>query len=272
MLEEEKKMKLWPFSKRNIERKIALTVPGPSPWYLRSPWASINTPRGTWQWAFYDSPTLAGMSRLLSPDGDTVLFLDFNCYFQSLTESRVLIWYEVGNPEKEQYENPHIVFTILTLPALTPIHDHEQAATELRKSKQQIRADGGNSTTFKFFTTVGEGKHPISPSTEFNTLPEQLVLADFGAENARSNHYDKMFRAVFAFNFQEKQVTVLPQIWFNQGSYDFGYQWITRVQREKETGQIVGEGIRLGNFRLDTTGMQVQEWLHKDAFYHPEQL
>jgi hypothetical protein len=63
---------------------------------------------------------------------------------------------------------------------------------------------------------------------------------------------------------------VLPQKWFNGGKYDFGYQWITRVQRDPRTGQIVGEGIRLGNFLLDRSGTEIQEWLHEDIFYHPE--
>ena len=63
---------------------------------------------------------------------------------------------------------------------------------------------------------------------------------------------------------------LLPQKWFNEGNYDFGYQWITRVERNKKTGRIVGEGIRLGNFELDSTSTQIGRWLEQDVFYHPE--
>lgn len=63
---------------------------------------------------------------------------------------------------------------------------------------------------------------------------------------------------------------VAPQDWFNQGPYDFGYQWITRMARLPDVGEIVGEGIRLGVFRLDSPCRQIAECLVTDTFYHPE--
>jgi hypothetical protein len=150
---------------------------------------------------------------------------------------------------------------------LRPFANAEAAAERMRTEKRKVVFEGGDPLVFEFLSTTGEGIHSISPPIPFLELPELLVLADFGSEG--SNHFDKMFRAIFAFNFRMRQVSVIPQQWFNEGNYDFGYQWITRVQRD-EAGQIVGEGIRLGNFRLDQSATQVQEWLHKDAFYHPE--
>ena len=85
------------------------------------------------------------------------------------------------------------------------------------------------------------------------------MLADYGLE--AGNHFDTMFRAIFAIDFAAGRVSVLPQRWYNEGPYDFTYQWITRVQREPATGRIVGEGIRLGYFRLDASGTQVEAWL-----------
>jgi hypothetical protein len=49
-------------------------------------------------------------------------------------------------------------------------------------------------------------------------------------------------------------VDVVPQPWFGNGKFDFGYQWITRVTREHTQGNLVGDGIRIGAFLLDSTG------------------
>lgn len=181
------------------------------------------------------------------------------------------MWYEAGRQAQDKSETPKIMFTILNLAALIPFKNPRDIATDVKMKKERIRFQGGLPTAYDVSTTLHEGTHPISPPAEFADIKELLVLADFGPKENSSNHWDKMCRAIFVFDFKAKQVTVLPQKWFNEGKYDFGYQWITRVQRDTKTGQIVGEGIRLGNFRLDPSGMQIQEWLHKDVFYHPEQ-
>lgn len=256
-------MALW--SRRN---KIPLTVPGPSPWYLRAPWASLVTSGGRWTWNFYDEPKLAGLSRLIAPNKTTVLLLDFGCYVFPLTNDRILIWHESGREEATKTGPPKITFLILQLNELHPFADHSSAAADMRDTKRWIRFEGTSSVVFEVPTEVCEGEHAISPPASFVELLEILVLADYGSDVG--NHFDKMFRAIFAFDFKERRLTVLPQQWFNEGDYDFGYQWITRVQRESTTGQIVGEGIRLGNFRLAPSATQIAEWLHKDVFYHPE--
>lgn len=241
--------------------KIEVTTPGPSPWYLRGARARLNTRKGSWIWEIYDGPTLSGLSRLLSPEGETVLFVDFNCYVQPLSGGCLIGWYEMGR---------RVIFTILDLDTLIPLREHLKIAAEIRSKKSRIWFHGGEARIYEVSTALGEGTHSIFPPAEFADLPELLVLADFGPGEDVSNHWDKMYRAIFAFDFKSRQVTVLPQKWFNGGKYDFGYQWITRVQRDPITGQIVGEGIRLGNFLLDRSGTQVQEWLHEDIFYHPE--
>ena len=255
-------MKLWFRRKR-----ISLSVPGPSPWYLRAPWAPLRTSQGTWTWGFYDGPKLAGLSYLKSPSGKAVLLLDFNLYVLPLPKDRILLWYESGR-EREASPPARITFLILALDGLRPLADLNAVADEMRTKKDRIIFEGGDPFVYEFSSNVSEGIHTLAPPPPFLELPELLVLADYGPEGG--NHFDKMFRAIFAFDFKANRVTVIPQRWFNEGTYDFGYQWITRVQREEKTGQIVGEGIRLSNFRLDQSGTQIQEWLHKDVFYHPE--
>lgn len=255
-------MNLWPFFKKTI----TFTVPGPSPWYLRPPTASLRTPAGVWKWAFYEGPPLAGLTRLITPQGATVLFLDFGCYVQQLSDDRILIWYEVN---KSSDLKRLIVFTILSLQKLQAFEDPQTAASTMRKEKRRTSYRGGDPQLFEFVTAIEAGEHMLLTPAAFSGLKEQLVLADFGPGEALSNHYDKMFRAIFAFDFSRKRVLVFPQKWFNEGNYDFGYQWITRVQRDMD-GSIIGEGIRLGVFQLDATATQIKAWLVEDVFYHPE--
>jgi hypothetical protein len=204
----------------------------------------------------------------MTPEKATVLLLDFYCYVLPLTHDRVLVWNESGREKDATVTPPRITFVILSLNQLRAYSDREGAAEALKDQKAKVAYEGGDPVVFEAPTNMEEGTYPISAPKPFLELPEVLVLADYGSE--AGNPFDKMFRAIFAFDFKGGQVTVLPQRWFNDGSYDFGYQWITRVQREPASGQIVGEGIRLGKFRLDRSATQVKEWLHRDAFYHPE--
>jgi hypothetical protein len=250
--------------------KILFSAPGPSPWYLRLPGAVINTKEGQWTWDSYDDNKRSGICRLISPNKQSVLFLDFQCYVMFLPYDRILIWYESGRDNNEKSFIPKIVFTILNIHNLKKFSNHKDAAKKLREEKLYILYNGDSASTFIFNSTIDEGIYPIDAPLEFKELEEILVLADYGPTKYISNYYDKMFRAIFSFRFNLNEVEVFPQKWFNEGSYDFGYQWITRVARNKETGRIVGEGIRLGNFELDSSSTQIEKWLEQDAFYHPE--
>jgi hypothetical protein len=81
-------------------------VPGPSPWYLRAPWAAPKTSLGEWEWESYEGPRLAGLSGLLNPQKKTVLLLDFGFYASSLPGDRLLVWYESGREKNKTTEVP----------------------------------------------------------------------------------------------------------------------------------------------------------------------
>lgn len=62
------------------------------------------------------------------------------------------------------------------------------------------------------------------------------------------------------------EIAVHPQSWFNEGDYDFGYQWPMLVTREQKSKAVVGYGLRLGVFILDSTLSNVEQWLREDLF------
>ncbi len=242
-----------------------LTAPGPSPWYLAAPSAAPTTAAGGWTWARREEPESGGFSTLLTPDGEPVLRIDSHCYVCPLPDDRLLAWHVSDGHASDTAAAPHVTFVVLELNALVSLRGIGVVGRDVDAFRRWLWFDGGSPVSFSFRTDVGEGTHTLAPPVEFRALPELLVLADYGSE--RSNGFDRMYRAIFAFDFSAGCVSVLPQRWFNEGKYDFSYEWITRVQREPATGRIVGEGIRLGNFRLDASGTQVEAWL--DESFQP---
>ena len=238
-----------------------LTAPGPTPWYLEAPEvATLQTSRGPWTWQARHRAELEGMSCLRAPDGRAALLLGMGCYVLPLADDRILVWYEHRRSAAATgVDRPVIVFTVLHLNDLQPLADLKTAALDMKSADRTMAFEGGNPVVLEVPTDVSEGVHAMTTPKAFVDLPEILVLADYGSE--AGNHFDKMFRAIFAVDFKAGRVAVLPQRWFNEGSYDFSYEWITRVQRETATGRIVGEGIRLGYFRLDASGTQLEAWL-----------
>jgi hypothetical protein len=255
--------------RRKIGTQPKFDPPGPSPWYLRG--RTIESEAGYLTWADYgNDPVLAGVSRLTGSHGKDVLLLDFYCYVRPLHNGRILLWYENTRNLENMLINSFVHFDIIDICSAEPISDSRAEAERMRKEKSYRVFHTKPLVQFTYFTTVEPGKHVLRDvPPALAEAGEILVLADYCPGGKPSNQYDCMCRAIFAFAFADNQVEVIPQDWFNNGAYDFGYQWITRVGRDSKTQQIFGEGIRLGFFRLDTTGWTVEEWLVTDPFYRP---
>jgi hypothetical protein len=120
-------------------------------------------------------------------------------------------------------------------------------------------------------TDLAPGRRSLEFLEPFSDLPELLILAEGLYGRALVTSPGSRL-AIFVIRPSDKSVTVIPQDWFNQGDYDFGYQWPTRVARDPESGRIFGEGIRIGAFRLNEAGNQVEKWFIQDPFYGPGSL
>ncbi|HOE26576.1 MAG: hypothetical protein IT574_01145 [Candidatus Aureabacteria bacterium] len=255
--------------RQRSEQPSRFDPPGPSPWYLRG--RKIETSAGILTWAdFGNHPVLAGVSRLQTRESADVMLLDFGCYFSPLESGLILLWYEHARNDDDPTTNPFIHFDIIDPSGLTPIEDASSEADRMRKGKQHRVFAPPAIADFTCFTALPSGRHNLADlPPAFATIEETLVLADYCPNGKPSNYFDQMCRAIFAFDFRGGRVEVIPQDWFNDGKYDFGYQWITRVARDPDTGRILGDGIRLGFFRLDETARHVDEWLTSDPFYGP---
>lgn len=245
------------------------TVPGPSPWYLARAGTEVQRGDETLRWrAAGEEAPAAGRSLLTTPTGDVLAVADFNCYVQPLHDGRLLVWYaeEVG-------EGPllrrSMRFRIIDLEQLRPIPD-SAATFAVLGQHSRFYVVSGDVATFTLSTALADGVHRIDLSAEMKSLGELLVLAHSTADGRRENHFDAMHLRLWILDTTHSQLEIIPQDWFNEGPYDFGYQWVTRVARLPGSGEIVGEGIRLGVFKLDASKRQIAEWLAEDIFYQPQ--
>lgn len=229
---------------------------GPSPWALRNRMPVVGKVKYQFQETLPGDGNLAGMTSLQNSKGETLLVLDFHCYLRILNDGKVLLWRESGEKSARR-----IVFDCFKLSTLQPVSDPRAIATETRRGKLGV-APLKDSERWEVSPYLTDGTHPISVPHDWSCFEETLLLAD----HADVNGYDKMARAIFAFNWINRRVEVFPQDWFNTGNYDFGYQWIARVARRSD-GSIIGEGIRLGHFELDETNRKVKKWFNSDPFY-----
>jgi hypothetical protein len=228
---------------------------GPSPWGLPSHFTV-----GAETFRFVEAKTsdgaLVGLTSLEDSKGNTILILDFHYYARILPDGATLLWRELGEKNATR-----IVFDCFSLLGLQPIRDPKRTADKIRRNKLGVSAVPG-SQRWEISPQLDAGVHSLSIPYDWSRFEETLVLA----HHRESDFFRKMASAIFAFNWVERRVDVFPQDWFNTGSYDFGYQWITRVARHRD-GKIVGDGTRLGRFELDETNRSIKKWLTSEIFY-----
>lgn len=244
-------------------------VPGPSPWYLERSGTEMRCASGELRWhSAGNTPPAAGKSVLQTAGGETIAVTDFQCYVQPLAGHRVLVWY--GEETGEGAALRHAMrFRIFDCDQLRPIRDRPAAYAHLGK-ESRFYAEAEELATVALSTALEDGVHSLTLPDALRGAGELLVLAHSTAGGRRENHFDTMHLRLWILDTAAGRLEVIPQDWFNSGSYDFGYQWVTRMAWLGGTSAIVGEGIRLGVFRLDASRRQIAEWLVEDIFYQPE--
>jgi hypothetical protein len=229
---------------------------GPSPWA----WTNRSHVMANHKYRFRalgEGKDYAGVTQVINESEQTILLLDFGCYARLMDDATCLLWWEGGSKESRLIE-----FHIVAFNEMRAIPDPFSAAKEMRERKEFTTPI--TSTAFLSINPwMAQGEYPLKCSDQFSRFEETLVLAD---HQSGGNGWDKAYRAIFVFDWVQRKITILPQDWFNDGKYDFGYQWIARVARTT-TGSIVGDGIRLGSFELDESGKQVKHWLAQNEFH-----
>ena len=231
----------------DVARAIS-QAPGPSPWYY-SQQPPLSSDAGPLIWKQLPTERSVGVG-LVDAQGDYRLVLGYYSYAMPISRSRILVWYEAGEP-------PHpmigIAASILEIADLSPLEKKTVEARRPRSHAPKLIFNGGQVASTTIPASLKTGLNRFVFPAAFKNLPETLMLGDNSSIPGTG-----MKRSIYCLRPNEEDIEVLPQDWFNLGNFDFGYQWITKVVRDPQSGRIVGTGIRLKSFVLDESGRQIE--------------
>ena len=101
-------------------------------------------------------------------------------------------------------------------------------------------------------TLVAREERTLVFPEELRGLQELLILCHSSAID-ESVTWERNNIALLVARPAQSAYQLYPQDWFNGGGFDCGYEWITRVAHNSQTGKVHGEGIRISPFVLDGT-------------------
>lgn len=183
-----------------------------------------------------------------------VAVLDFYNYVMRLDSSTLLIWNQQNGTKSEGAEPVHLV---VVRPSLLPPFGDGLAGEIMRMEAIGARLASPDKPTASMSLNTGIIGEDV-PSTfpkELEAIDELLILCDSSAIGVQDG--TKANLALLVAQPKRSTFRLYPQDWFNSADLDLGYQWITRVARNPETGRVHGEGFPIDPFEHDDTLCQL---------------
>jgi hypothetical protein len=170
-------------------------------------------------------------------------------YVRRVSSTQFVVWYKSGTPP----EVGKVSFQLYEASSLRPMTEEQTSFARLNRSPFATTAT--LLAEYSIPRNQPSGFQAVQFPQEFADCPELLVLV------SNDNTWDDVGLDLWLIDPLNQQMKVVSQDWFTHGPYDFGYQWVTRVARSPETGNLVGEGIRIGAFLLNQDGSKFLEWV-----------
>jgi len=226
-------------------RAVIAEAPGPSPWCLGQPASDLSThdKKLTWERDPHVGPT-----ELIDSDRQTYALVSIYTYVRRINPTQFVVWYKSGTPQAGQMQ-----FELYEISSLQPMT--QQQACSGRLKKPPFLAAMPPIAQLSIPRNQAVGSDGTNFPSEFAHCPELFVLV------SNDNTWDNVELNLWIIEPATQQIRVVSQEWFSRGSYDFGYQWITRIARDPETRLLIGDGIRIGQFMLNEDGTQFLHWL-----------
>lgn len=243
-------------------------IPGPSPWYLVSNGPKFDSFETKWidgekftklKWTGKQNKNYTGKTVLLLDNAVKMIF-DFQCYVQKIDKTKFLVWYEQTDKDLATTELS-IQLLIVDILQLQTINQPDEIVSMLNQNNK-VGFIGEAVSKLTVNTTLDFGIHLLTVPNDFKNLGEILILANSNAVGQETNYWDKMSLSLFILNFKGESLEIIPQDWFNKGSFDFGYQWPARIKKDESTGDIYGDGIRIGAFKLSKNKKDIECWYY----------
>jgi hypothetical protein len=233
------------FWSRKPKPSIFDGVPGPSPWYVMQ--NGPHLPGFKWNRAGETEKT-AGVV-VLCGSGGAVLALNFHNYVYSLDQDTVLIWHQQYRPQ-EGPTDP-VVLRLFRYREMEPlVGSLDEVCSAMKNAGLPFASSKPPFCEISIPTVVAGEKRRLMFPDELRGLKELLVLChSSGIDDSVS--WERNNIALLVARPAHGTYQLYPQDWFNGGEFDYGYEWITRVARNSQTGKVHGEGIRIRPFVLD---------------------
>ena len=229
---------------RRRKKLLIESAIGPTPWY----WRTFSEPEG-FRWRFLERK--GGSVTVLEPHagGDPVLALGMYVYAFPTNRGYFGLWSRSGR------ERPFIDLLIFDVSSLRPLKNFDSLSASRPWEKTHVVHTSEVAEVLRVPDGLEAGHH-TGPASKHSDLVNEVLLLGDGPARTRSD-LNAPFASIVVWQPATGAIEVLPQEWFTAAKMDVGYQWITRVARDPESGHIVGGGIRISDFELDDTGRRL---------------
>lgn len=228
--------------------KCLKNAPGPTPWYgyLLNKYKYDNQSIILWE-EVKDKEYGSGKIQLIK-DNQICFVVNFRNYILPFNKSKLLIWHQ--QPVDSGPTQP-INLYIFDINLMTPIENPTAIYKEISSPRKFFFFKSG--LIFQTAIPTTNISYPIIVKLpkEISFLKELLILCNSSAIEQGILPWEKSDRCLAIINLLDNSCRFYPQDWFNNGGYDYGYQWITRIARDHISGNIVGYGARINYFVLD---------------------
>jgi hypothetical protein len=195
----------------------------------------------------------------MDPEGLPRLGLPMYVWFCMLNDDWMLLWNR--GRSAEQMIPTSVVVRLLNVSHLRRLADLDEW---LAKKPSPVEPHFFIAPEFyasvEISTAYQPGKHVLSIPSPFDRVPEFFVVAE---NPTLAKAVGTAAFCIYAVNPVARQIEVFPQDWFNDGTFDYGYQWITCATRDPATHRLLVSGIRIDKFILDETGRRIEQRLSR---------
>jgi len=238
--------------------KKALTkVPGPSPWYLYKMGPKIRTKYGITSWKYAGRSENKCGKFILKAGNNNLAVFNFYNYVCHLKDSLLLVW---NQPRTDKGTTNPIILKIFDCNKFIPIDNLENIYPEMKEKEILIYHKNGVQDKFEIPTTNIDKSLKLYIPDSLREMDEILILAHSSALAGWT--WDRNNLCLLSLKPKTGTCDFYPQDWFNNGGYDYGYEWVTHVAREPKSQKICGAGVRIKSFILDRTNRKIEKYFY----------
>lgn len=225
-------------------------APGPAPWYLSQPACNLSASSEPRHW---QRDPKAGPAILTNNSGQTLAAITIYSYVSRISDSVFAVW--KVDPKREDSSSPKVHLDLYQVDKLWPADKPINPLLMKQDGKHFLTALPPIASV-QISRNDTPGRFQVHFPPEFSICEELFILVS-------NPGWDTAELDLWIVHPRESEIQIVPQTWFTSGSYDFGYQWVTRITRDPVTKNIVGDGIRINGFILDPTGTRFMGWLNE---------